>query len=87
MPAIDNGKGMAKSELSRITEAFYMVDKSRSRKEHSAGLGLALSSKIAEIHGSTLRFRSEEGRGTMANVHLNRAVRRRDNKNAKKEKP
>ena len=28
-------------ELNRITEAFYMVDKSRSRKEHGAGLGLA----------------------------------------------
>jgi signal transduction histidine kinase len=66
----DNGRGMPKSELERITEAFYMVDKSRSRKQHSAGLGLALSAKIAEIHGSSLEFKSEEGVGTVVKVEL-----------------
>lgn len=37
----DNGKGIPPKELGRITEAFYMVDKSRSRKQHGAGLGMA----------------------------------------------
>lgn len=37
-------------DIERITEAFYMVDKSRSRSEHGAGLGLALVSRIAKLH-------------------------------------
>jgi len=67
---VDNGRGMPASELDRITEAFYMVDKSRSRKQHSAGLGLALAAKIAEIHGSRLTFESGEGVGTIAKIDL-----------------
>jgi len=66
----DNGRGIPSSELDRITEAFYMVDKSRSRKQHGAGLGLALASKIAEIHGSSLEFRSSEGVGTVVKINL-----------------
>lgn len=66
----DNGCGIPADELSRITEAFYMVDKSRSRKQHGAGLGLALASKIAEIHGSKLEFKSEPGKGTKVSLSL-----------------
>jgi len=68
----DNGRGMPASELDRITEAFYMVDKSRSRKQHGAGLGLALAERIAEIHGSRLTFESGEGVGTVAKIDLYR---------------
>ena len=60
----DNGCGMEEEELSRITEAFYMVDKARSRKQHGAGLGLALADRIAGIHGSRLEFQSKKGVGT-----------------------
>lgn len=55
----DNGNGIPQCEIMRITEAFYMVDKSRSRKQHGAGIGLALSEKIAQIHGSKLEFESD----------------------------
>ena len=60
----DEGIGIPKEELSRITEAFYMVDKSRARAMHGAGLGLAIANRIAEVHGSTLHFESEPGKGT-----------------------
>lgn len=60
----DNGKGIPEEELSRITEAFYMVDKSRSRKQHGAGLGMALVAKILEIHEGGMEIKSTVGVGT-----------------------
>jgi signal transduction histidine kinase len=66
----DNGCGIPAHEIERITEAFYMVDKSRSRKQHSSGLGLALASRIAAIHGTTLKFVSEEQKGTLVEINL-----------------
>lgn len=60
----DNGRGIPQEELSRITEAFYMVDKSRARKQHGAGLGLALAERIAKVHQGRLEFASQEGKGT-----------------------
>lgn len=66
----DNGRGIPADQVQRITEAFYMVDKSRSRREHGAGLGLALCARIAAIHGTTLEYDSQEGRGTTVTVSL-----------------
>ena len=66
----DNGDGIPEEELSRITEAFYMVDKARSRKQHGAGLGLALAERIARLHGSELVFESRRGQGTEVSFHL-----------------
>lgn len=60
----DNGKGIPTEELGRITEAFYMVDKSRARKQHGAGLGMALVSKIAAIHKTEMQIKSDGRTGT-----------------------
>ena len=60
----DDGCGIPEDELSKITEAFYMVDKSRSGRQHGAGLGLAISSAIAKVHGTQLMYESEQGKGT-----------------------
>ena len=66
----DNGKGIPEGELSKITEAFYMVDKSRARAQGGAGMGLALCSKIVELHRGRMKFTSREGRGTRVSVYL-----------------
>ena len=60
----DNGKGIPPEELGRITEAFYMVDKSRSRKQHGAGLGMALVAKVIEVHGARMKIESDGRTGT-----------------------
>ena len=66
----DSGRGIPPAELSRITEAFYMVDKSRARSKGGVGLGLAICQKIVRLHGGRLEFESEPGRGTRVRVHL-----------------
>ena len=66
----DNGKGIPAEDLARVTEPFYMVDKSRSRAQGGAGLGLALCRRVVELHGGRLEIQSQEGRGTCVSVHL-----------------
>lgn len=65
---VDNGRGIPQEEISRITEAFYMVDKSRSRKEGGAGIGMALCHKIIQLHGGSLQIDSKLGEGTVMKV-------------------
>ena len=65
---VDNGRGIPSEEISRITEAFYMVDKSRSRKEGGAGIGMALCQKIIQLHNGMLKIDSRLGEGTVIKV-------------------
>lgn len=66
----DAGIGIPAEAVSRVTEPFYMVDKSRARKSGGSGLGLALCSSIARAHGTELNIQSREGRGTCVTVTL-----------------
>ena len=66
----DNGKGMDAKDLRHITEPFYRADKSRSRKDGSAGLGLAICNQIALCHGAELTFFSRPGAGTTAKINF-----------------
>ena len=64
----DNGCGMEKSEIKKITEAFYMIDKSRARKEGGAGIGMSLCKKIVSIHNAKWSVRSKPGKGTIISI-------------------
>lgn len=68
----DNGIGIPESELARITEPFYVVDKSRSKKLGGSGLGLALVKEIISAHGAELEIDSSVGIGTTIRVQFKR---------------
>ena len=61
----DYGRGIPQSEIDKITQPFYMVDKSRARKAGGAGLGLALCREIVEVHSGTMEIQSIVGEGTL----------------------
>lgn len=66
----DEGGGLPEEELARITEPFYMVDKSRARREGGAGLGLALCQKIIELHHGSWQFENIPGSGLRVTVRF-----------------
>jgi two-component system phosphate regulon sensor histidine kinase PhoR len=59
----DTGVGMDAAEAARIFERFYKVDRGRSRTD-GAGLGLAISRHLLDLHGGHLQVVSEVGRGS-----------------------
>ena len=64
----DTGCGIPAADLPRVTEAFYMVDKSRSRAAGGSGVGLALCARIAGAHGAKLEITSTEHVGTTVTI-------------------
>lgn len=64
----DYGDGMEMEQISHITEAFYRVDKARSRAAGGAGLGLAICERIVQIHHADMSFISEPGAGTVVKL-------------------
>ncbi|WP_062106732.1 sensor histidine kinase [Bacillus niameyensis] len=67
----DQGVGISHNELNKITQPFYMVDPSRSRKSDGTGFGLALVEEIARLHHAKLLFDSTPGKGTTVKVVFN----------------
>ena len=67
---LDTGRGIPQEEIAHITEAFYRVDKSRSRAQGGVGLGLSLCSEIVQLHNGTMSFASRVGNGTCVTVEL-----------------
>ena len=64
----DSGIGMSKDEIEHIMEPFYMADKSRNKKNGGSGLGLALVSAIADVHGAKIEVESAPGNGAVVKV-------------------
>ncbi len=66
----DQGEGIPREHLPRLTERFYRVDKGRSRAVGGTGLGLAIVKHIINRHRGQLAIESEEGVGTTVSVWL-----------------
>jgi len=62
---VDQGPGISKEDIKKITEPFYRVDKVRSRKNGGAGLGLSICKSIMEMHNGDLKIESELGKGSI----------------------
>lgn len=68
MEVEDSGCGMTEETLHHIYDEFYMEDKSRSRAEGGAGLGMSLAGLIIRKHNATMQIKSSPGEGTLIRV-------------------
>jgi len=66
----DTGCGIPETEIPRLTQRFYRVDKARSRKLGGTGLGLAIVKHIVQAHGGSLHIESQLNQGTTVRLFL-----------------
>lgn len=66
----DWGCGMDEETVLHICDEFYMADKSRTREEGGAGLGMALAALILQKHDAELDIKSSPGNGTTISILL-----------------
>lgn len=69
----DDGLGIPQSDIPRIFERFYRVDKSRSRDAGGTGLGLSIVKHIMEAHKQTINVRSSENDGSTFSFTLKKS--------------
>jgi protein-histidine pros-kinase len=68
----DTGVGISASDRARLFEAFTQVGERGSRRSEGTGLGLHLSTKLAELMGGRIDVDSEPGRGSVFTLRLQR---------------
>ena len=64
----DSGIGIAKEDIAKAMAPFGQVDSSLSRKYEGTGLGLPLTRRLVDLHGSELQLTSEFGEGTCVTI-------------------
>jgi len=64
----DEGIGIAKEQLSKITERFYRVDESRNKKIEGFGLGLFIVKQSVELHNGAMHINSTLDKGTKVEI-------------------
>lgn len=69
----DNGPGIPREHIPRLTERFYRVDAARSRAVGGTGLGLAIAKHILQRHRGDLSVRSAQGEGAAFTAWLPKA--------------
>lgn len=67
---IDNGIGISPEDHERIFEEFRMLDNVLTKRTQGTGLGLALSRKLAQLHGGTIGVQSAAGQGSIFTFNL-----------------
>lgn len=67
---LDNGSGIPPEALEHVTEAFYRVDKARSRRQGGFGLGLSLCHEIVQLHKGSMTFANRKEGGSCVTVEL-----------------
>ena len=66
----DTGIGIPKEALGKLGRPFEQVETEFNKTYKGSGLGLAIARSLSELHGGSLRIRSQEGVGTIVMVHL-----------------
>jgi len=67
---IDTGIGIKPSDQAQLFQPFQQIHSHLSRKQKGTGLGLALSRKLAQLHGGDLTLTSEVGKGSCFTLTL-----------------
>ena len=67
---LDRGPGVPEAELTRIFEPFYRTDKSRDHRVDGQGIGLAITARVTELHGGTVRAANRDGGGLEIRIEL-----------------
>ena len=66
----DTGIGIDPGDLPMVFDRFWRGDKTRSREQGGAGLGLSIAKWILEMHEGTITVHSQAGKGSVFSVRI-----------------